>query len=105
MIERVALSGQTARPAHHRRAAKLAKVLPHTAGLVRFGRASRQIVQIDFEITGHEKIQSAIAVVIAPGRAGAPTFARDSQLFRHVRKRSISVVMVETRDTNSDYVQ
>ena len=95
MKQRVALAGQTARSAHHRSTAKLAKVLAHTARFGCFGRTARQIVEINFKIAGNEEIQSAIAVKIAPGSARAPALARDSKLFSHVGKCAISVVMVK----------
>src|SRR5476649_1072208 len=72
MIQRVTLAGQTARSAHHRNAAKLAKVLAYTARFVCFSGTPRQIVEINFKIAGNEKIQSAIAVIIAPGSTRAP---------------------------------
>src|SRR2546429_7156509 len=98
MIERIALAGQSARSAHDRRATKLAKVLAHTRRPARLGGAARQIVEIYFDIPRYEKIQFAIAVIVTPGGAGAPALARHAELFRHVSKRAIAVVVIETRD-------
>ena len=96
MIERVALAGQAPRSAHHRSAAKLTEVLTHTPGLAGLGGTARQIGEINFQIAGNEKIQSAIAVIVAPRRACAPALARHSELFRHIGKRAVAIVVIET---------
>ena len=96
MIERVALAGEPARSAHDRRAAKLTEVLTHTRRLARFRGTARQIVEIYFNIAGNEKIQPAIAVIITPGGASAPTLARHAQSLRHVGKGTVAVVVIET---------
>src|SRR5260370_3980341 len=99
MIKRVALSGQTSRSTHYGRAPKLTEVLSHAAGFVGILGTGRQIIQINVEVTGNKEIEPAIAIVIAPGRAVAPPLARHADLFGHVCKRAVTVVVIKPRDT------
>src|ERR1051326_402594 len=95
VVKRVAFARQPAWTTHHRHAAKLAEVLAHTS-LVHIARARRQMVEIDLHVTGNEKIETPIAVVVAPARARAPTLARDADFFSHVGERAITVVAIKT---------
>src|SRR5205823_2128817 len=98
-IKRVALSRQTSRSTHHGRAAKLAEVLSRAAWFVGIFRTRRQIIQIDIEVTGNEKIQPSVAIIIAPGRAGAPALTRHAGLLSDVRKRAVAVIVIQPRNS------
>ena len=95
----IAFARQASRPAHHGDTAKLAKVLADTARFVDFGRARRQIVQIDFRVAGYEKIEPAIAVIISEGRACAPAFSRYAELFGYIGEGTVAIIVIETRHT------
>src|ERR1044072_7985380 len=58
----------------------------------------RQIVEIDLHITRDKKIETAIAVVVAPARTRAPAFASNAYFFRNIGERAVAIVSVETRD-------
>ena len=77
----------------------MTKVLSHATGFVCILRTRRQIIQINVEVAGNEKIEPAIAVVITPGRAGAPALARYTELLGHVCKRAVTVIVIEPRNS------
>src|SRR5204862_560549 len=98
MKKPVGLPRQTSRSTHHGRAAKLAEVLSHSAGFVGIFRTRRQIIQVDIEVTGNEKIQPSVAIIIAPGRAGAPALTRHADLLSDVCKRAVAVIVIQPRN-------
>src|SRR5258708_29453965 len=98
MIKSVSFTFQSPRSTQNRHTPKLAEVLSHISGLGSLGGAGRQVVEIEIEVAGNKKIQSAIAIIIAPGRASAPTFARNAQLLSHVGEGTVAVVVIKPRD-------
>src|SRR5439155_21762407 len=107
MIKRIALSRQTSRSTHHGRPAKLAEVLSHAAGFVGIFRTRRQIIQINVEVTGNEKIQPSVAIIIAPGGAGAPALTRYADLLSDVCKRAVAVIVIQPRNSEvaNEYIR
>src|ERR1035437_3244868 len=81
---------QTPRTAHHLDAAKLAKA---EGGLAI--PLARLIGEAVVHIAGNEQIQTAIAVVIAPGGARRPVAQPPPRLLGYVGKRPVMVVPVE----------
>src|ERR1700674_2920117 len=53
------------------------------------------MVRVKFHVARNEQVQQAIAVVIAPRRSCGPSSQCHTGFLRHVRKRSIMIVVVE----------
>src|SRR6202171_5843670 len=104
MIQSVTFTRQAARPTHHRHPAKLAEVLTNTAGLSRLAWTWRQIIEIDLRVAGNKEIKTPIAVIVSPRRTGTPTFACDTKLLSNIRKSSIAIIMIKTRDAEISHV-
>src|SRR5437870_3412106 len=98
MVEGIAFSGQTAWSTHHRHTAKLTKVLTYAARLVCLGGTPGKVVQVDLHVARDKQIQPAVSVVIAPGRSRAPAFARYTNFLRNVSERTVTVVVIQTRN-------
>jgi hypothetical protein len=56
-----------------------------------------RLVQLLAEIdeASHEKVQTAVVVVIEPNSAGPPTGGGHARFLRHVREGAVAVVVVE----------
>src|SRR5258708_5180212 len=98
VVERIVLTLQTAWSAHHRYAAKLAKVFRDT-GLAEVRGIEREVVNIKLKIAGNKNVQSTISIVVSEAWPGAPAFSRATKLFSDVCEGAIAVVMIETRHT------
>ena len=85
----VLLSDKTARTAHHA-LSSVPAILALRLGTARCGR----IINVKLYITGDEKIQAAIAVVVAECCARGPASQRHASSFADVSKSSVVVVMV-----------
>src|SRR5580700_1822505 len=85
----VALARQAARAAHHSDSAKLTES-ERDAALASDGR----IVGIELYVTGNEKVEVAVVVVIPPSCTRRPSPERDSSFFRNVGKSAVVIVVV-----------
>ena len=56
----------------------------------------RRVIGIELHIAWYKQIQQAVAIVVAPGWPGGPTSQANARFLRHIRKRPIVIVMVET---------
>ena len=99
MEKMVLLSVQTARTAHHALSSVPAGLALHL-GTARYGG----IIKIKLDITGDEKIEAAIAVVVAERCACGPASQRDASSFADVSKSSIVVVMIQVVLAKIGYV-
>ena len=54
------------------------------------------MVRVKFHVARNEQVQQAIVVVIAPRRSCGPSSQCHTGFFRHLRKRAIVIVVVET---------
>ena len=55
----------------------------------------RQIGELEVNVAGNEQVETAVPVVVAPGRSRRPVAQRDTGLFSDVGKRAIVIVVVE----------
>src|SRR5450432_27762 len=53
------------------------------------------MVQVVVDIAGHEKIQPAVAVIVAEGRSRGPVAQSDAGLFGDVRKGAVVIVVIK----------
>src|SRR5579862_2684823 len=85
--EEVRLSGKAPRSALHGNAAKAASLLIATE--------DRQLVHVHINVTGHEQVDLAVFVVIAPRRAGAETTDTNTGLLGYILKLAVAKTFVK----------
>src|SRR5258707_9360038 len=54
------------------------------------------MVGIELRITRHKKIEKAIVIVVAPGRASRPAAEGYASLFRNIGKCAVVIVVIQT---------
>ena len=89
MEEMIRLATESAGSAHNRHAAKVAE--GDRSDIVSFC----EIGEIEVNVAGNEQIETAIPVVVAPGRSGRPVAEGHAGLFGDVGERAIVIVVVE----------
>src|SRR5260221_9030853 len=90
MVEMVGLAGQAARAAHNTDSAKLAKTL-RDAALSGY----RRMRQIKLYVTGNERIEQTVVVVVSLGWSGGPAAESDASFFGDICERPIVIVVVQ----------
>src|SRR5579862_819538 len=86
----IGFTWQTARPAHH-----VLSTIFAEAGRNAVGSGNGLVVHVELHVTGDEKIEAAVAVIVTPRGAGGPSAERDTGFFGDVGERAVVIVVIE----------